>query len=333
MVELGYQSTTQYDLDRDLRGIADELATQTRLADEAGFAAFGVGEHHVTDSHQYLLNESVLAHVAEHVGDMDLWAAISLLPLHNPVRIAELGATLDVLTGGQFRMGVGLGYRQDEFDAFGVDPADAPGRLSEGVEIIKRLWTEDDVSFDGEHFQLEDVSIRPQPLQEPRPHVWSGASNETSVRRAARVADAFLGAHVPFDLAERQIADFRDERERRGLEPGHVGFIREAYVAPTTEEAEAIVREPLMHKYESYSSWGQDDIIGGDDFDSPWDKLRNERFLVGTPAEVLADVERYVEAMDLDILVVRTQFPGADLEDVRRSIELFGDEVVPHLPD
>jgi alkanesulfonate monooxygenase SsuD/methylene tetrahydromethanopterin reductase-like flavin-dependent oxidoreductase (luciferase family) len=71
--------------------------------------------------------------------------------------------------------------------------------------------------------------------------------------------------------------------------------------------------------------------VAGDDFDSPWDKLRSERFLVGTPAEVLADVERYVEAMDLDILVVRTQFPGADLEDVRRSIELFGDEVIPNV--
>jgi alkanesulfonate monooxygenase SsuD/methylene tetrahydromethanopterin reductase-like flavin-dependent oxidoreductase (luciferase family) len=331
MVDLGLLCVTQYDLDRDLRGIGDELATQTELADEAGFSVIGMGEHHATDSHQYLLNETALAHVAEHVGDMDLMASLVLLPFHNPVRIAELGATLDVLTGGQFRLGVGLGYRQQEYDVFGVDREDAPARLREGVEIIERLWTEDAVSYDGTHFSLDDVSIRPQPLQEPRPSIWAGASNESSVRRGARLADGFLGAHVPFSLAKRQVADFRDEREKQGLDPGRVGFLREAYVAPTTEEAEAIVKEPLMEKYASYSDWGQDDVIGGDDFDSPWDKLRSERFLVGSPEEVVADIERYTEAMDLDSLFVRTQFPGCDLADVHRSIELFGDEVVPAL--
>ncbi len=69
-------------------------------------------------------------------------------------------------------------------------------------------------------------------------------------------------------------------------------------------------------------------MIGGDDFDSPWDKLRHERFLVGSPADVRADVERYRDAMDLDYLVIRTQFPGADFEDVHSSIELFGNEVI-----
>ncbi|MFB6310349.1 MAG: LLM class flavin-dependent oxidoreductase [Salinirussus sp.] len=332
MVELGLLCVTQYDLDRDLDGIAGELAHQTRLADEAGFAVLGMGEHHATEDHQYLLNEAALAHVAEHVGGMDLMASMVLLPFHNPVRIAEFGATLDILTGGQFRLGVGLGYRPKEYAVFGVDRADAPGRFVEGVEIIDRLWRQDNVSYDGEHFTLDDVSINPKPLQDPRPPLWSGASNESSVRRGAQYTDAFLGAHVPFSLAKRQVADFRDEREKQGLDPGTVGFLREAYVAPTTEEAEAIVKEPLMGKYASYSSWGQDEVIGGDQFDSEWDKLRNERFLVGTPAEVLEDIERYTEAMDLDYLFVRTQFPGCDLEDVHRSIELFGDEVVPHLP-
>jgi alkanesulfonate monooxygenase SsuD/methylene tetrahydromethanopterin reductase-like flavin-dependent oxidoreductase (luciferase family) len=332
MVDPGFFCVSQYDLERDLRGIGDELTTQVELADEAGFELVGVGEHHFTDSHQYLLNESVLAHLAEHVGAMDVMASLVLLPYHNPARIAELGATLDILSDGNFRLGVGLGYRETEYDVFGVDRSSAPERLAEGVEIIERLWTEDAVTFDGEQFRLDDVSIRPRPIQDPRPPIWTGASNESSVRRGARLTDGFLGAHVPFSLAERQIEEFRDERRKQGLDEGSVGFLREAYVAPTTEEAEEIVREPLMDKYESYSEWGQDDVIGGDDFDSPWDKLKHERFLVGSPADVVADVERYQEAMDLDYLVVRMQFPGADFEDVHRSIELFGDEVVPHLP-
>jgi alkanesulfonate monooxygenase SsuD/methylene tetrahydromethanopterin reductase-like flavin-dependent oxidoreductase (luciferase family) len=115
--------------------------------------------------------------------------------------------------GWRFRLGVGLGYREAEYDAFGVDRADGPGRLVECVEIIERLWTEDAVSYEGEHFQLEDVTIRPKPVQNPRPPIWVGASNESSVRRGARIVDGFLGGHVPFDLACRQIADVRDERE------------------------------------------------------------------------------------------------------------------------
>ena len=330
-MDFGLLSVTQFDADRDLRGIGDELITQTELAKEAGFDLISMGEHHFTDDDQYLLNESCLSHVAEHVGDMRLVSTLVLLPYHNPARIAELGATLDLLTDGQFSMGVGLGYRQKEYDVFGVDRDHAVGRFAEGVEIIKRLWTEDSVTYDGEHFQLDDVSIRPQPVQDPRPPLWAGASNESSVRRAARKTDTFLGAHVPFDLAKRQVEDFRNERAKTGLGEGEVGFIREAYVAETTEKAESIVREPLMGKYESYSSWGQDDVIGGDDFDSPWEKLKHERFLVGTPEEVCADIERYKQAMDLDYIFLRTQFPGSSPEDVHASIKLFGDEVIPNV--
>jgi len=328
-MDFGLLLVTQFDESRPMNGIGDELVSQTELARDVGFDHLTVGEHHVTDSDQYLLNDAVLGHVAQHVGDMDLAATLVLLPYHNPVRIAELGATLDVLTASQFTLGVGLGYRQAEYDAFGVKREDAPGRLVEGVEIIECLWTEPAIDYDGDHFQLEDVSIRPQPLQEPRPPIWVGASNESSVRRGARIADAFLGAHVPFDLAARQVADFRDERSKTDRGPGEVGFIRETFVGETTEHAEETVRGPLMGKYESYSDWGQDDVIEDDSFDSPWDKLRNERFLVGSADDVIEDIQEYQDAMDLDRIVIRTQYPESDFEDVRDSIRRFGEDVIP----
>lgn len=322
---------TQYERDRDLQGVGDDLRRQVETAREGGLDGVGVSEHHATDEHQYLLNEAVVAHLADAVGEMRLSTALCLLPYHNPVRIAEFGATVDVLTGGRFRLGVGLGYREAEYDAFGVDRADGPGRLVEGVEIIERLWTEDAVTYDGEHFQLEDVTIRPKPVQEPRPPIWVGASNESSVRRGARIADGFLGGHVPFDLARRQITDFRDEREGTDRGPGEVALFREMYVAETAEAAEAVVREPLMEKYRDYTDWGQDDAIGGDTFESEWERLREDRFLVGDPDDVAAEIERYRDELDLDSLFVRTQYPGMDPADVHSSIELFADEVAPRV--
>lgn len=330
-MEFGLFVVSQYEMTRPMDSIADELITQTKMARDHGFSSLHVGEHHVTDEHQYLLNEPTLAYVGSHIGDMSLETSMCLLPYHNPVRIAEYGATMDVLTGGQFTLGVALGYRQQEYDVFGVDRSDAVGRFVEGIEIIKRLWTEEAVDYDGEYFQLEGVSVNPKPLQDPRPNIIVGASNESSVRRAARITDGWLGAHVPFNQAADQAHAFRDERNQQEKEPGFVGLTREVFVAESTAEAEDIVKDHLMSKYESYSDWGQDDVIEGDDFDSPWEKLKHERFLVGTPAEVIEGIERYEEQIDLDKIMIRTQFPGMAFEDVHRSIELLGDEVLPEL--
>lgn len=328
-MDLGYILVTQYDESRSLAGVGSELTAQTELARDAGFDGLFVSEHHVTDD-AYFANEAVLAHVAEHAGDMTVGTGMSLLPYHNPVRIAEFGATMDHLTGGQFTLGVAQGYRQEEFDAFDVDRSDAPGRLVEGIEIIQALWTEDSVTYHGEHFDLEGVSINPQPLQTPRPPIIAGASNESSIRRAAHYADGWIGAHVPFDVAEAQVADFRDECAAVGRDK-RVGLAREVFVAETDEAAEAAARDSLMDKYERYTEWGQDDVIAADDFDSPWEKLREERFIVGSPDTVRRELARYRHGLDLDWLFARMQYPDTDLDDVRNSIELFGDAVVPAL--
>lgn len=327
-MNFGYSLVTQYEPDRDLTSISDELIRQTELARHAGFSSIGVSEHHVTDD-QYLYNEAVLSYVAQHIGDMSLSTSICLLPYHNPVRIAEFGATLDILTNGSFTLGVGQGYRPEEFDVFGVDRSSAVGRLVEGIDIIKELWTSDSITYDGEFHQLHDVSINPKPIQEPRPRITMGASNESSIRRAARIADGWSAAHAPLDLLAEQVSAFRDEAASTGNRNATVGVGREVYVAETSEEAERIVREPLMRKYDAYIDWGQSDVFEHDDFDTPWEQLRNERFIVGNPTEVIEEIDRYIQTLDPDGFGIRTQFLGMNFEDVHRSIKLLGEEVLP----
>ncbi|PGF13842.1 luciferase [Natrinema sp. CBA1119] len=327
-MEFGYTLVSQYKQDRDITRIGSELTHQVELAREGGFDMVSVSEHHVTDD-QYLNNEALLPYLANHVGGMGIGTGICLLPYHHPVRVAEWGATVDVLTGGNFSLGVGQGYRDEEFDAFGIDKEDALGRFVEGIQIIKKLWTEDSVSYDGRHYELDDVSINPKPHQDPRPPIYIGASNTSSVQRAARIADGWLGAHVPLDVIDEYASAFRDERASTDHNDGYVSIGREAFVAETTEEAEEIVRETLMRKYERYIDWGQDEVFESDDFRSQWEQLKEDRFLVGSPEDVIREIERYQETVDPDRIGVRMQYQGLDFEDVRSSLELFSEEVIP----
>jgi alkanesulfonate monooxygenase SsuD/methylene tetrahydromethanopterin reductase-like flavin-dependent oxidoreductase (luciferase family) len=326
-MDLGLGIVSQFDPEADMRPVADHLRRQTRRADDHGLDFVRVAEHHATEDN-YLLNEATAASLVEASGDMTL-DTMCLLPYHNPVRIAEFGATVDVLTGGRFRLTVALGYRPEEYAVFGVEDTEtAIGRLVEGLEVIERLWTEDSVTYEGDYHRFEDVSINPKPLQEPRPPIYAGASNESSIRRAARLVDGWCGAHVPFDVAGRQIADFRDECQKRG-EQKAVGLTREVCVGETADQALEMAREPLVRKYGSYSSWGQDDAIADDEFDREWAALSDDRFIVGNPDEVAAELERYRDAFDLDYVSVRTQWKGMPWADVHRSQELLCSEVVP----
>jgi hypothetical protein len=114
---------------------------------------------------------------------------VLLLPLHHPVEVAEQMATLDAFAEGVV-VGVGSGYRDIEFDAFGIDKRERIGRMVEGIEIMNRLWTETDVTYEGNYYSLDEATITPRP--EEKPTVWIGANHPRAVERAARIGDAWF---------------------------------------------------------------------------------------------------------------------------------------------
>ena len=173
------------------------------------------------------------------------------------------------------------------------------------------------------------MTINPKPLQTPRPSIVVGASNEASVRRAAKLTDGWWAGHVPFDGVGTRVDAFRDARETTDRGPGRIEIGREVFVAETAEKAEEIVREPLMRKYDRYVTWGQDEVFEDDEFESAWEKLKHDRFIVGSPDDVIEEIERYRTAFDPDAIRTRMQFQGMDYADARESLRLFCDEVVP----
>jgi probable F420-dependent oxidoreductase len=136
----------------------------------------------------------VMSYAAACTERLRLGCAVFVSSLHSPVHLAKSIATLDQLSRGRVEVGLGAGGRLRMFSAFGVDPETFVGRFNEGLRLMRALWTEPTVDFDGRFWQLQGVGMEPKPFQKPNPPIWFGASHPAALRRAVRDADGFFGA-------------------------------------------------------------------------------------------------------------------------------------------
>ncbi len=209
----------------------DEVIAEARLAEEVGFDSCFFGEHH-QDRDGFLPSPLIVATaVAAQTTTLNVGTSVILLPLHNPVHLAEDVITLDLVSKGRIILGVGLGYQEADFRAFEVPVRQRVGRFEEGVEIIRHCWSGEPFSFHGEYHQLENLHIRPSPFQQPAPPLWIGASTLPGARRAGRLADGFV-AGPSTDLANtiKLVETYREAAVRNGREP-LVALMRDAWVA------------------------------------------------------------------------------------------------------
>ena len=221
-----------------------ETVELTRLARDAGFGSIACGQHFLSPPYQNLQSIPLLARLAADSGDMQLVLSILLLPLYSPTYVAETVASLDVISDGRVVLGVGLGYRDIEYQAFNVERRHRVGRFTESLELVQRLWTEDEVSFHGKHFQLDNATCAIRPVQQPHPPIWVAANFDTVVRRAGELGlPWFVNPHATLATLERQTAIYKEGLEAGGKEmPAEMPIIKEMHVATTHEEAVRNVR-------------------------------------------------------------------------------------------
>lgn len=139
----------------------------------------------------------IAAAIAARTRNIRIGTAVMLLPFHNPIRLAEDAATVDVISGGRFELGVGVGYRVGEFESFAVPKAERGKRTSEALEIIRRLLDGETLTYKSKYFEINKAKIAPPSAQQPRLPIWSGGFSKPSVERAARDADGFLAVGGP----------------------------------------------------------------------------------------------------------------------------------------
>ena len=197
--------------------------------------------HHYLSSLATLQPMPLLSRLIPETGDMALGMGIYLAYEH-PVLLAENFATLDQLSGGRLILGLGAGYRPNEFDTLGLDRDTRVSRLFEAVELLKQFWTGEPVHFHGKYFNVDGEASSIVPVQQPRPPIWLGANGEKGVRRVARAADAWIAPpNVKTKWVCGHLGFFKDELEHQGIDPAgrEYPLIRELYIGDSDETAAA----------------------------------------------------------------------------------------------
>jgi alkanesulfonate monooxygenase SsuD/methylene tetrahydromethanopterin reductase-like flavin-dependent oxidoreductase (luciferase family) len=300
---------------------------------DAGFDSVFASQHYLAHPFQYLHPIPVLSRVVAEAGDMRIGTSIALLALPSPVDVAEQLVTLDVISGGRLTVGVGLGYRDVEFDAFGI-PADLRlRRFLDNLDLLRRMWTDDEVSFEADHVRMDRVPMALRPVQRPHPPIWMAGHTDAAIRRAARRGLPWLAAaaHVDDAYLRHQVKVYRDACEEYGHDL-ELPMLQELYVAPTEAEAVDVVRRSLGLKYHAYAQWGQDSILPEDQsFDVEFDELRQGRFIIGDPSRCIERILGLVDDVGPTHLLLRMQWPGMSQQEVLASMQLFTTEVMPAL--
>ena len=315
----------------NLRGESREEALTGRL--EKARLTHRMGYHSLWTGAGYLNNDfhsmMLLARVAAEAPGLEL-GMVALLPLYHPVEAAEQVATLDVITGGRFVLAPALGWRDFQFDAFGIPKTDRLGRFREVMEVMKMFWTQDRVTHHGRYFDINDVPGAGGAVQKPYPRMYLAANLERGVLRAARQADGWLiSSRSTLPTITQQTGLYRDAVKKEG-KPGFISAWREMFVAETRQKAIDIMRPHVEWMYRDRAALGHSqELPEADRIDVPFDRILEGRFILGSPEECIEEIEKY-RALGIDELVLRCQWPGMPNKDSLRALELFGDKVLPH---
>ena len=309
--------------------IYEHIERQAKVAYENNFDGLFSGHHYITGPATAILQPvTILSHLVGRFPGMHVGTSIFLLPFHHPVEVAEQTACLDILSGGRFLFGVGQGYRDIEFKSFGVQKESRRQRMVEGIQAIRKLWAEDNVTFRGKIFHLEGVSINPKPVQRPGPPVLVGADEIGTVSKVPDIGDYWVvSPRHSRRFLRKAVPLYKAALEHQGRPFKGLPMIRELCVADRAEKAEERIRLAFENMYHLYHRWGQP----GERYDLSFEELKRERLVAGGPGEVAEQIMSYHQEFGAEFMWFRLYWPGMQPEWALETIQLFGQEVIPEI--
>ncbi|HVF07975.1 MAG TPA: LLM class flavin-dependent oxidoreductase [Actinomycetota bacterium] len=338
-VELGFGLITCQRYPGDPRTDRDIYAEALALAEHAerlGFDSVWTSEHHFIDD-SYLPSVLTLsAAIAARTRTIRIGTGLMLAPLHEPLRIAEDAAVVDLISDGRLVLGIGLGWRVEEFEALGVRLADRVRRLEDSIAVYRQAWSGELVTG-GDHLSYPDVPVRPLPARRGGPPIWIGGMSEPAIRRAGRLADGFMATEVTAASLAEQVEAARDAHARAGRE----GELAISVHLPTFAWPDDDAWE-LVRPYHWYVSWKYDDMDAArhragapppaPEIDDGLDRSLREQIVMGSAAEVAERIRELADAAGGNLhYIARLYFPGMAPDVQREAMRIFAEEVAPAL--
>jgi alkanesulfonate monooxygenase SsuD/methylene tetrahydromethanopterin reductase-like flavin-dependent oxidoreductase (luciferase family) len=313
-----------------------ELATvyaraldRIEIMDRAGYDAVWLAEHHFSGFSVCPSVHMVGTLAAARTRRLRIGTGVSLAPFYHPLRLAEEVALLDLLSGGRVNWGAGRGFARVEFEAFGVPPEESAARFRETVEIVLRAWTDERLSFSGEHFRFDGIEVLPKPMQRPHPPVWLAASSDRAIDWAAgRGFSILMDPHSSAAEIGRKRRRYAERLAAAGFsEAGRdIPVARLVALGRNAEAAAAVARSGAEWIVNSYLGGQHRPVMQGSFTPDGVDPIRrylDDVILHGTPDAVVDQILRLRDEVGLDYLLC------APLS--HETFLMLTDKVVPRL--
>jgi alkanesulfonate monooxygenase SsuD/methylene tetrahydromethanopterin reductase-like flavin-dependent oxidoreductase (luciferase family) len=333
-MQIGLFHSIQWPQGSDQQDRYAQALTQACHADALGFDSIWLTEHHF--SRHGIVSDSlmVLGHLAARTSHARLGTAVSVLPLHHPLRLAEAAATVDQLSRGRLDLGIGRGYQPGEFLGFGVDFAERDERFDEALEVLCRAWSgEGSLSHSGRYFSFTDAYPQPRPFQRPHPPLWlATTSPEGLARCAARDWGVLLPQGTSLTVTSGQMKRYVEALARAGHGPQRARALlaRAAYVAPSDEQAWADAERPYRDFLSLADRLRLGEAAGRASASGPFDMQADLRdsALFGSPDTILARLAS-IRELGIERVMLFMHMGTLPHEKIMSSLELFAREVLP----
>jgi natural product biosynthesis luciferase-like monooxygenase protein len=313
---------------------------QMELLDAVGFDDIWVTEHHFNEYGGMISNPpTFLAAVARTTQRAHLGVAISVLPFHNPLLIAEAYGMVDVISNGRLELGIGRGSTPREYGGFGLTQDDSPTRMREAGEIIESAWSNETLEYHGQIFNYGPVRVLPKPVQRPHPPIWVGASRSDDTFRWAG-KKGFNLMTLPYMYEPDQLKYWIDIYRDSLVEAGHDPSTREilgkfhVYVAESDSKAREEA-QPYLANYERVTRMSNTSghpaangvIRDRHDIEH---EIKTGNVIAGDPTRVIEIIEGWREALGLTTISGTIFFGGLPQELTLRNIRMYAEKVMPH---
>ena len=316
-------------------------------AEKQGVDSLWLAEYHFSPGRVMASPITILSHVAARTERIRLGTAVILLPLAHPVRVAEEIATLDLISGGRVEFGIGRGTFPNVHEGFASPFAESRGRFEESLEVIIKAWTNETFSFEGEHYNLKDLTVTPKPYQKPHPPVRVGVTSAESFPTTGRMGyDILINPSRVFTLAglKPQIEEYHQAWKEAGHHgKGKVGLRVPIYLSEDPEKAHDEPKDSalfsmgrLSDRVASYAKYGGTTGNWGQEADTvknmSYDDWVRDKVAFGTPEAMTDKLQDLTEHLGLDQIMFEVNFGNQiPLENQLNSLRLMMEKVAPNL--